>query len=288
MIELNCPHCGHQLRIDDKYAGQNGKCKACGKGITVPGGDGGFEPNTEPPDINIPDIESGTSAFNAPRHAVSMQKQRSNNKVAIYVVLVIAIILGVAAIPLLTNYESTPDFPDSFYRPAIDWELTKIDQKSHCRQYLDATIWKDSDRTTPYFDEITDNYTSIFWIGVLMYINEYNIDTRTLTVLDLMELVLESDYLEEDISMPSKPKRSKFTMPFSGSVVTLAEFNSIKTGMTYQQVVQNIGTQGTIMSENEIAGYHTIMYMWQNSNGSNMNCMFQQEKLIQKAQFGLK
>ena len=30
------------------------------------------------------------------------------------------------------------------------------------------------------------------------------------------------------------------------------------------------------------------MYMWQNSDGSNMNAMFQNDKLVNKAQFGLK
>lgn len=36
MITLSCPHCGHQMNIDDKYAGQNGTCGQCKKTITVP------------------------------------------------------------------------------------------------------------------------------------------------------------------------------------------------------------------------------------------------------------
>lgn len=31
-----------------------------------------------------------------------------------------------------------------------------------------------------------------------------------------------------------------------------------------------------------------VMYQWVNSNGSNMNTMFQNDRLIQKAQFGLR
>lgn len=36
MINMSCPHCGHQLSIDEKYAGQTGACRQCSKPITVP------------------------------------------------------------------------------------------------------------------------------------------------------------------------------------------------------------------------------------------------------------
>ena len=36
MISLECPHCGHQMNIDDKYAGQEGKCANCKGDIIVP------------------------------------------------------------------------------------------------------------------------------------------------------------------------------------------------------------------------------------------------------------
>lgn len=37
-----------------------------------------------------------------------------------------------------------------------------------------------------------------------------------------------------------------------------------------------------------MASIETVMYQWVNRNGSNMNAMFQNNKLVQKAQFGLK
>ena len=44
-------------------------------------------------------------------------------------------------------------------------------------------------------------------------------------------------------------------------------------------------------SENDIAGIHTAMYMWEGSNdagfGANANAMFQNDALISKSQFGL-
>ncbi len=58
--------------------------------------------------------------------------------------------------------------------------------------------------------------------------------------------------------------------------------------MSYAQAIIVIGKKGELLSENEIAGFHTAMYSWSNWDGSNMNIMFQNDKLIQKAQFGLK
>ena len=36
MIEIPCPHCGHQLRIHEKFAGQKGGCKYCQGTFIVP------------------------------------------------------------------------------------------------------------------------------------------------------------------------------------------------------------------------------------------------------------
>lgn len=35
-MEMNCPHCGHLLRISDQYAGQHGGCKYCRGRFQVP------------------------------------------------------------------------------------------------------------------------------------------------------------------------------------------------------------------------------------------------------------
>ncbi len=77
--------------------------------------------------------------------------------------------------------------------------------------------------------------------------------------------------------------------------LTLEKYNRIQTGMSYTEVVNIIGYDGTEMSRNKLDAIPTIskevitvMYMWQNSNGSNMNALFQNDKLMQKAQFGLK
>ena len=77
-------------------------------------------------------------------------------------------------------------------------------------------------------------------------------------------------------------------------VVTKSEFLRIKDGMSYQQVKDIIGQSGEEMSRNVIDGVpgvlertETVMYMWTNPDGSNMNAMFQNDSLMQKSQFGL-
>lgn len=71
--------------------------------------------------------------------------------------------------------------------------------------------------------------------------------------------------------------------------ISLDQYTELVTGMSYADAVNIIGCEGTELSRSEIGGIVAVMYMWQNSslNGSNMNAMFQDDRLISKAQFGL-
>ena len=70
--------------------------------------------------------------------------------------------------------------------------------------------------------------------------------------------------------------------------ITLAKYTSLQNGITYANAMGILGDPGVEVSSNSIAGFNTVMYSWKNRNGSNMNAMFQNDALIQKAQFGLK
>lgn len=77
-------------------------------------------------------------------------------------------------------------------------------------------------------------------------------------------------------------------------VVTQAEFLQIKHGMSYREVVEIIGVEGTESVnlhfegvEGLIEDIETVDYMWQNPSGSNMSAMFQNDRMMLKAQFGL-
>jgi hypothetical protein len=71
--------------------------------------------------------------------------------------------------------------------------------------------------------------------------------------------------------------------------VTLAQFNQLHDGMTYTQAVAVLGFDGELISESTFGGIRTAWYQW---NGTtflgNMNAMFQNDALIQRAQLGLR
>ncbi len=102
--------------------------------------------------------------------------------------------------------------------------------------------------------------------------------------------------MTEDSNTPSSKPEAGFKIPSIGKqIVTFDEYKRIKNGMSYSEVVQIIGDEGEEMSRNKMDGVpgvmesiETVMYQWVNNNGSNMNAIFQNNKLIQKAQFGLK
>ncbi len=102
--------------------------------------------------------------------------------------------------------------------------------------------------------------------------------------------------MNESLTTPSSKPKAGFKMPSIGTqIVTFNEYKRIQNGISYRQVVAIIGAEGEEMSRNKIDGVpgvmdsvETIMYQWVNSNGSNMNAIFQNDKLMQKAQFGLK
>ncbi|MEE0947074.1 MAG: hypothetical protein U0M42_09695 [Acutalibacteraceae bacterium] len=79
----------------------------------------------------------------------------------------------------------------------------------------------------------------------------------------------------------------------SEASISLEEFNKIETGMTYQQVCDIIGGEGTLGSSVDVGigeEYKTEIYQWtgDGSIGANANVSFQGGKVVSKAQMGLK
>lgn len=77
----------------------------------------------------------------------------------------------------------------------------------------------------------------------------------------------------------------------SDATISLAEFQQIETGMTYEQVCSIVGGEGTLSSNVDIgvAEYKTEIYQWsgEGSIGANANVTFQNDKVVSKAQIGL-
>lgn len=84
-------------------------------------------------------------------------------------------------------------------------------------------------------------------------------------------------YAEREDAVQTRPK----------SDITLKQYESLPDGATYAHIFALLGRPGTEISRNSIGGFTTIMYQWTNSDGSNMNAMFQNDRLVSKAQFGL-
>lgn len=68
---------------------------------------------------------------------------------------------------------------------------------------------------------------------------------------------------------------------------TKSMYDKVETGMSYEQVKAILG-DGEEQASTEAAGVKTKVYMWENSDGSNMNITFQNDKMIGKAQANLK
>lgn len=69
--------------------------------------------------------------------------------------------------------------------------------------------------------------------------------------------------------------------------LTAASFAALQSGMTLGQVVAIAGQPSAEIANSEIAGFKTVMYQW-NAGGAIMNVMFQNGRLVSKAQFGLR
>lgn len=76
--------------------------------------------------------------------------------------------------------------------------------------------------------------------------------------------------------------------------ITKAEYSQIKTGQTYSEVVQIIGSKGELTSSSsmEILGddYTASIYTWYGNlrTGANSVIMFENNEVTAKSQFGLK
>ena len=70
--------------------------------------------------------------------------------------------------------------------------------------------------------------------------------------------------------------------------ITLEEFNQIESGMTYEQVRDIVGCEGTVNSDTEVMDSKMTIYSWYGKDGiSNANVNIQDGKLINKTQIGL-
>ena len=68
--------------------------------------------------------------------------------------------------------------------------------------------------------------------------------------------------------------------------ITAGEFNDLPTGETYEFIAGFFGP-GELQASSDLGGTKTESYVWSNPDGSNMSLMFQNDRMIMKAQYGL-
>lgn len=72
--------------------------------------------------------------------------------------------------------------------------------------------------------------------------------------------------------------------------ITLAEYSQIKNGMTYDEVCDIVGGAGRVVSEAGTGRYYSFVVVWDGAGstiGANANVLFQNGKVVSKAQAGL-
>lgn len=71
-------------------------------------------------------------------------------------------------------------------------------------------------------------------------------------------------------------------------IVTMARYNQVSNGMTYQEVVDAMGKEGKEVARSGSGDNEIVTYSWVNSDGTNMTATFQGGKMVSKVQIGLK
>ena len=90
-------------------------------------------------------------------------------------------------------------------------------------------------------------------------------------------------------SVPSSSSSFTSSISSSSNRYTMTNYNRINTGMTYSQVSTILGDSGKELSRVDIKGAPlTVSYQWQNTDGSNIIVMFQDDAVTTKAQALLK
>jgi len=142
---------------------------------------------------------------------------------------------------------------------------------------------------TPYFASVFFAPATLICALVALSRRQlgWGISALVLGLLGLASIAYTSEQITSLIS--GRPNRLSLLQPSRSppSMITRVKFDQIVTGMSYSQVCNILGATGEEQSRSDIGGYSTVMYTWKASGIASMNAMFQNDRLISKAQFGL-
>lgn len=105
-------------------------------------------------------------------------------------------------------------------------------------------------------------------------------------IIGIIIIIIGCVMLAKDTSSPTNTTNS--TQTVQSSAMTLDKFNQIQTGMTYQQVVDIVGAEGTLSTESSYGSASMKIYYWYGSDGiSNAAISFENGKVSGKSQIEL-
>lgn len=72
--------------------------------------------------------------------------------------------------------------------------------------------------------------------------------------------------------------------------VTLGQFENLRDGMLLEEAEYVLGCKGVLLSSSSFQGTQIVMLQWDGYGmlGANMNAMFENRRMVMKAQMGLK
>lgn len=98
----------------------------------------------------------------------------------------------------------------------------------------------------------------------------------------------EADSSVSTLSSETSSAVEESTFDLTEGYATKEKFDQIEIGMTYDEVADIVGSEGTLMSEAGIEEYKVSIYYWYSvSHLANMNVSFENGVVVGKAQVGL-
>ena len=115
-----------------------------------------------------------------------------------------------------------------------------------------------------------------------------NIIGITIAMVVLISSVINNQTATPSSASSEASTSEESTFDITEGCATMDKFNQIEIGMTYDEVVDIVGSEGTLMSEAGSDEYKVSIYYWYSvTHIANMNVSFENGVVTGKAQVGL-
>lgn len=260
-----CIHCGKSIPDNSKF------CPECGAQLPLL--------NKTPNDVNS-DASEQQLQYNPNSKHVKKRKKAP----IIFAVVILAIVILGAIISTLEGTNSNSQKNDTIVQMIADSIDVNSDVAAEIKNVL--LKCKFSEVTKVEYDDMLDDMdfegekgyriTTKKENNVILYLNPDN----SIYMICYCDVV----FFEDNTVV------NTIDSYYESLYITMAEFNQIQTGMTYDEVVAIVGSPGEILSTSTVGGYTVTMVSWYGDaySGANANVTFSNGEVTAKAQFGLK